>query len=221
MRVIRKFGFLSVFIAAALFAQDASAALVYLPDSSYMDGAWQGTSHRNQDGYNVWVDYAAYDTQMEGLSAEEEAFFDKLNLPGQYIYAYEVFCAQGDYEKVADFSVFSVSGNSMDVIAESIGSSKDPGIGGIKPDNQYFTESKKKGVWEFGSGHLAAGDNPEYSWFLVFSSNKSPVKGDYEVKQREGDLPTPGEEIPEPGMLTLLGTSAVLMLLGKRKKFVQ
>lgn len=218
MRVIRKFGFLSVFIAAALFAQDASAALIYLPDSSYMDGAWQGTSYREEDGYNIRVDFAAYDTQMQGLSAEEVALFDKLDLPGQYIYAYEVFCAQGDYEELANFSVYSVSGNPMDVIADSIGSSEDPGVGGVKSVNEYFADSNKKGVWEFESGSLIAS---KHTWFLVFSSDSAPVKGDYEVKQKEGDFPTPGEEIPEPGMLTMLGASVVLMRLGKRKKFAQ
>ena len=219
MRVIRKFGFLIVFIAAALFAQAASAAMVYLPDSSYTrDGIWQGTSHRNQDGYNVWVDYAAYDTQMQGLSAAETAFFNKLDLPGQYIYAYEVFCTQGDYEELANFSVYSVSGNPMDVIADSIGSSEDPDHGGVKSINEHFADSNKKGVWEFESGSLIAG---KYSWFLVFSSDASPVKGDYEVKQREGDFPTPSDEIPEPGTLILFGISAVLMRLGKRKKFAQ
>jgi hypothetical protein len=219
MRVIRKIGFLSVFIAAVLFAQNAFAALVYLPDSSYTrDGIWQGTKSSTENGYNVQVDFAVYDT-MQGVSAEESAFFDKLDLPGQYIYAYQVFCAGGYQEEAVDFSVFSVSGKAMSVIEDSIGSSEDPGIGGIKSINEYFADSNKKGVWEFESGGLIALTS-KHSWFLVFSSDMKPVKGDYDLKKREGDFPVP-PEIPEPGMLTLFGTSAVLTLLRKRKKSAQ
>ena len=72
-------------------------------------------------------------------------------------------------------------------------------------------------IWEFsgegiGETILLAGD---HSWFLMFSSDKTPVVGDFRIEgPEEGDVPAP---MPEPGTLMLLGIGSALIFTRRRK----
>jgi len=213
MKMIRKFGLLSLLLVAILFAHNASATL-YLPDSSYAGGAWQGFRYYDEDlGDGDYlrgrIDFAVYDTDTYPDEFVGNGGFEAPG-EGRYIYAYQIL---NDYpasdEAVGYFSVFAIDGAPLDVDEDSIGSQQDPG-GGVEPTNEYFTSSNLKAVWEFDNGVIYKGD---HSWFLVFSSNAAPVAGDYEIRAAgEG---TPG--VPEPGTLTLLGLGATAAFIRRRK----
>jgi hypothetical protein len=222
MRVIRKIGFFSLLVVATLFIQNASAALTYLPNSSYAVDTWEGFRYYNEDlgGGNYLrgrIDFTVYDTDNL-LWAGEMDLAEELDLSGRYIYAYQILNnLYASDEAVEYFAVFSDSGNPMDVFEDSIGSYEDPGSG-LEPADAHFTSSNLEGVWEFkDQGDFSCIYKGDHSWFLVFSSDYAPVVGDYEIRgiQEEGDIPTP--EIAEPGTLTLLGLSSAAMLIKRRK----
>jgi hypothetical protein len=89
MKGTRKIWLSGLVALAMLFAGTASAAF-YLPESSYEGGAWQGSKIYDEDGFNVLVDFAVYDTDNLQLVDETE-LAGQLNLAGQYIYAYLIF----------------------------------------------------------------------------------------------------------------------------------
>ncbi len=223
MRAIKKSSFLSLLFFAALFVQDASAA-VMLPESSYAPDQWQGSVFYNQAWGDKFlqgrIDFAVYDTDNLYLSGET-AFTDQLSLPGRYIYAYQVFnnLDESD-ESVIYFAVFKPNGGApLDVDESSIGS-QDDGNSGVQPSGEYFSDDKRKVFWEFKGiegGLIYKGD---HSWFLVFSSNSAPVVGNYEVKGPEADVPIP-EEIPEPAMIALISLGGTLVMCRGRRKSVK
>jgi len=218
MRVIRKIGLLSVLAVITLLVQSASA--LTLPISSYADGYWQG--RRYYDDVEMGgghlrghIDFAVYDTvdyAGEFISVDTEDEFE-----GRYIYAYQIF---NDYpaseEAVAFFAVFNLEEKPMDVHEDSINSVEDTPDSGVAAtwkhfaDSEVFADSNVKAVWEFGLGVLVAG---EHSWFLVFSSDRSPVPGDYEISNVRGHVPA----VPEPSMIALLGIGSAMLFARRRR----
>jgi len=219
MRVIRKIGFFSLLVIATLFIKNAGAAT--LPISSYADdaGAWQGSSVFDEDGFYVRVDFAVYDTEYLLLPKESE-FVEGLDMPGRYVYAYQIFNAVEEYtqEEVGYFAIFGIDEHVLDVYEDSIGSFDDGD--GIEPSSAEFTESNRRGVWKFKDeeGFSVIGI-AQYSYFLVFSSDSAPVAGDYEIRGPEEDFPVP-PEIPEPATLILLGLGSALAMCTRRRKSV-
>lgn len=223
MWMIRKITLFSLLIVAALFVQNASAVLtetLILPLSSYAEAedTWQGFSIFDEGDFDVLVEFAVYDTELL-LRPDEIALAEELDMPGQYIYAYQIFNRrEGDYEEVAYFAIYGIDEYAMDVDEESIGS-KDDNADGIQPSEAYF-ESRSRGVWEFedkeGFSVINAG---EHSYFLVFSSDSAPVRGNYEIKTTESEFPIPSE-VPEPTMIALFGIGSALMMLTRRRKSV-
>ena len=214
MRVIRKIRLLSLLVVTILFVQSASATL--LPISSYADGYWQGSRYYDvpvDGGYlRGRIDFAVYDTVAyagEFISVDIENQFD-----GRYIYAYQIL---NDYpaseEAVQYFAVFNLEEVPMDVYEDSIDSVEDTPDGGVAATWKDFKDSNVKAVWEFGAGILVAG---EHSWFLVFSSDRSPVPGDYEISNVRGEFPA-SPEVPEPGMIALLGIGGAMLFAGRRR----
>jgi hypothetical protein len=66
---LRKTWVFSLLVVATLFAGTASAT-IYLPDSSYEEGAWQGSSIYEEEGFNVLVEFAVYDTDNLQFAGE-------------------------------------------------------------------------------------------------------------------------------------------------------
>jgi len=228
MRKIRKIWFFSLSVIATLLVQNASATIV-LPNSSFAQEQqnWQGDRIYEQDGFHVLIDFAVYDTQLlyPDTNPDESDLVDtlrsELDLPGQYIYAYQIFNAHGDYEEIGYFEIFGIGEPPLDVYADSIGAlsdSDDPNTEGIEPTGKYFNTSHTRGTWlfsaDYGPGSILSG---EHSWFLVFSSNSSPVVGDYEIRApEESDWPV-SNHAPEPATIALLGIGGALMLTKRRK----
>jgi len=228
MRKIREIWFFSLLVLATLLVQNASATIV-LPNSSFAQEQhnWQGDRVYEQDGFHVLIDFAVYDTQLldPGTNPDESDLVDtlrsELDLPGQYIYAYQIFNAHGDYEEIGYFEIFGIGEPSLDVYADSIGAlsdSDDPNTEGIEPTDKYFNPSQTRGTWlfsaDYGPGSILSG---EHSWFLVFSSDAMPVAGDYEIRAPEAsDIPA-STHAPEPGTLMLLGLGGALIFTRRRK----
>jgi hypothetical protein len=206
--ITRKIRFFSLLVAATLFAQNASATLEPILESSYYDGY----VFYYEDGLFGRIDFAVYDTLDDEYGDEYLDIGITKPGDGQYIYAYQIF---NDYyssaESVAYFALLDISGDSIDI--DSIGSQEDP-QSGIEPGSAYLNEDDYKIVWEFNgdAGYIIAG---EHSWFLIFSSDNDWVAGDYEIKGPD-DVPVP---VPEPATVALLGIGSMLILL-KRRRYV-
>ncbi len=206
-----KIRLLSLLVVATLLVQSASATL--LPISSYEDGYWQGSRYYDiavDDSYlRGRIDFAVYDTVAyagEFISVEIENQFE-----GRYIYAYQIL---NDYpaseQAVEYFAVFNLEEVPMDVYEDSIDSVEDTPDSGVAATWKHFAESNVKAVWEFGAEILAAS---EHSWFLVFSSDRSPVPGDYEISTERGEFPA----VPEPSVIALLGIGGAMLFAGRRR----
>ena len=67
MKPMKKIILLSfTIIVSAILANDVSAQTIYLPESSYaqQEGAWQGFSLYDEQGWDVRIDFAVYDRQL-------------------------------------------------------------------------------------------------------------------------------------------------------------
>ena len=188
MRVTREIGFFSLLVLAALFVQNASAAL--LPFSTFGDReGWQGSRSYEIDlvGDRVLsgdVAFTVYDTTDLVLPGET-ALASVWDKPGQYIYAYQIWNDDDVLnEAVLSFAVFNkTSGVPLDVDLENIASIEDTPNSGVEPTGVDLTVGNLEVIWEFrGEGVneaiLLAGD---HSWFLMFSSNSSPFVGDFRI----------------------------------------
>ena len=207
---------LSSLLVATLLAQNAGATLApMLPESSHYQGfVWYNEEiepgPETGPGGNLGgrIDFAVYDNYGEEFIAAGY----EVPGTGEYVYAYQIF---NDYYGFSDVSVayFAALGIDMAFVGD-IDSQEDP-EGGVEPSDQYF--STTDAVWEFGTTarDWINADADGRSWFLLFSSDKDWVAGDYEIRG-----PQPGAfPVPEPAMLTLLGIGGA-MLFKRRKKFV-
>jgi hypothetical protein len=215
MGVIRKNGFFSLLVVVTLFVNNTSAALV-LPYSTYGDlHGWQGSRIYNDNGFNVLIEFTVYDTETY---LNEFIGTDGFVNPGQgrYIYAYQIFNHPSADEDIEYFSIFGIDTTIHEATIDGL-SSQDDGEEGTPTSDEYFDDDPARIVWEFDWGILIPG---EHSYFLVFSSNYEPVVGDYEIRsfEEEGDAPIP--EVPEPGILTLLGIGGA-MIFTKRRRSAQ
>ncbi|MHC4460724.1 MAG: PEP-CTERM sorting domain-containing protein [Planctomycetota bacterium] len=207
MRMMRKIGFFSLLVAAALFTQDAAATLT----SSYHDGY----TFYDEDGLYLRIDFAVYDTLHTEYG--DEYLDNDIEIPGtgQYIYAYQIFSHPSIGEEVvAHFAILDIDGNPIDETLMNSTGAQDDGDGGIAP---MPIASETQGVWKwnFEGGYISQG---EHSYLLVLSSSQDWVKGSYEIDiPEEGDFPVP---IPEPAMITLLGIGGVLTICARRRKSV-
>ena len=202
----KKIRLFSLLIAATLFAQDASATLAPMLESSYHDGF---VFYYEGDFFGR-IDFAVYDTLDDEYGDEYMDVGITKPGDGQYIYAYQIF---NDYyssiESIAYFALLGINGDSIDI--DSITSQEDP-ENGIEPGGAYLNEDDYKIVWEFDgdAGYVIAG---EHSWFLIFSSDNDWTAGSYEIKGPD-DVPIP---VPEPATVALLGIGSMLMLLKRRR----
>jgi len=222
MRVTREIGFFSLLVLVTLFVQNAGAAL--LPFSTFGDReGWQG--RRDYGPINLFgrvlsghVDFTVYDTTNLELPGET-ALGAEWEKPGKYIYAYQIWNGGGVLnEEVLYFAVFNkTSGVPLDVDFKNISSIEDtsPSGSGVEPTGVDLTVDHLEVIWKFqgeapGEAILLAGD---HSWFLMFSSDSSPVVGDFRIESSE----LPSTHAPEPATIALLGIGGALMFTKRRK----
>ena len=214
MGVMNKTCFLVSLVVMTLFVQNAGAATI-LPESSYMDGAWQGYTIYDKGDFNVLVGFAVYDSQHLDPLGEEFAFVNGLgDMSGQYIYAYQVFNHYLATEDVGYFEIQDIDGNSIDPSLMADTGSQDDEEDGIEP----VDPSPWQGVWLFSEDAGGIIISGTHSYYLVLSSDSTPVAGSFEIKGPSGDPGVP--DVPEPTTITLLGLGGT-MILTRRRKTVQ
>jgi len=214
MKVMKKmcsFILLVLLIIPAACSFATIAQLYELPDSTFANtqNNWQGQKEYEEDGLKILVEFSVYDTQNL-VKLDEIQFADALNLSGRYIYAYQIW--NHPSESTEDVIAFQLLDDNKNAIPESAfngdSGSHDDGSDGVAPTPQVCT---KQGIWTFVPGDLAP---TVHSWFLVFSSDVAPVKGDFKVSQDTADFPT----TPEPATITLFSIAAGLYAAFRKKK---
>ena len=178
-----------------------------------MDGAWQGHSIYEVGDFNVLVDFAVYDSQhLDPDEYKDE--FDFVNglgdMSGRYIYAYQVFNHPDGVEDIGSFGIQDSDGNSIDPSLMADTDSHNDSQGGIAP----VDPSPSQGTWLFSENAAGLVIPGTHSYFLVLSSDSTPVEGTYEIKKPE---PFPVPDVPEPTTIALLGLGGTMLLTRKRK----
>jgi hypothetical protein len=168
-----------------------------------------GDVYYHENGLNGYIKYAVYESRDEYETAWSGLGFSAPG-DGQYVYAYQIFNDLVSAD-VAHFALFGLTEDNTSGLG-----SEDREDGGVQPSDCYLDGDESKGVWKWSDGEGGYGyiKVDEHSWLLVFSSDYSPVKGDFEIKGPEG-IDVPGD-IPEPSMIALLGAGGVLFL--RRRK---
>lgn len=191
----RRIAFFAFAFIALLDAGDVFALPVeLLPESHYLDGAWVGTSYYQEDGFNVRIDFAVYDTDDYPDDFEWTAE-PPMPETDRYIYAYQIFNHHTADKEVAYFQILDIDEEPIPEAVMHSTTSQDDLSEGVEP-----LESDTQGVWEFDWGVLIAG---EHSYFLILSSNQPPVVGDYKIESLTSEPPYVPS--PEPATIALLG----------------
>jgi len=241
----KKVIWLSLLITALILVSQASATLyedAYLPASSLYSGyTYYGEEVETTGGTSYMqgrIDFAVYDTLggnewVYGDDGIEGTQYDTgFENPGngQYVYVYQIFNDYEGYSEVPieSFSIFGLDGAEISVDADSVGTQEDP-MGGQDASDTSLSDTTV--TWNFsyaGTDYTIGTD--EHSFFLIFSSDYSWVKGDYSLAAYDPDIPvapagdgidTTGSSmppnIPEPLTVALLGLGG-LVALAKRKR---
>jgi len=208
MARMNRFCCVALFLVLALAVGRARATLY----SSYYDGS---AYYNTDEGLAGRIDFAVYDTADSQYG--DEYLDNGLQVPGtgQYIYAYQIFSFSYSVDPgIAYFALTDGQGEMIEAGLLNGTTAQDDGAGGIAPDP---IPSQTQGVWEwsFEGGYITAS---EHSWYLVFSSDRPPEAGSYEI--RAAGVPVP-QQIPEPATVLLLGLGAALVSVRSSKTRAQ
>ena len=200
--MMKRISIIGLIVLAGVITQQAQASL---PLSTYgQANGWQGYAVYKEQGFNVVVQYAVYDN----LANPGEFSWDntKVQMPptDRYIYAYQIFNVGSDSDK--DVGYFNILDIHKNPIVQSLmhgTNSVTDSASGIAPDPQV---SAIQGAWTWSpDAYVTAG---KHSWYLIYSSDKAPVMGSFEVKtiaDVNGNIPNPGGDgsVPEPTSVAL------------------
>jgi hypothetical protein len=196
----------------------ALVQLLSLPDSTFAEqqNNWQGhkvyEEGTGQEYLKILVEFTVYDTENL-LKTGEKQFADALDLSGRYIYAYQIWDHPTDSNgEVTAFQLLNNDGNEIHEAAfKGDTGCHDDDTNGIAPTPEVST---MQGAWTFTPGVLTPG---AHSWFLVFSSDNAPIKGEFTVNSpSESDVPV--SHNPEPGTIALLGVGSGLFVARRKKE---
>lgn len=109
---IRKIGLFSLLVVGTLFVGTASATY-HLPDTSYNDHFWQGSSTYKNNGHNMPTEFAIYDT--EKLRFEHNIMlYNQSNTAGRYINTLQIFNhSNTGYETIEYFDILDLDGHQI------------------------------------------------------------------------------------------------------------
>lgn len=219
---MKKLGTLLLLLVFTLvMSQSALAFFSALPETSEELSNWYGYRDYTGNGFDCSVYFSVYDRGTGGTSEFEDAGYVAPE-DGQFVYVYQVVNFGGD---IGEFAVFALGEDiDMDGISEdNISAERDPyqaegdDVTG-NPTNSEWVDESKEVKWTF-TGDSAIGAN-EHSWFLIFTSDFGPIKGDFTVAERpasQGDLPTSGSEVPEPATAIILSSGLYIVRRLRRK----
>jgi hypothetical protein len=221
MRAMKEICFFAMIVLISMPAASSVAALTSLyslPDSTFaaQQNNWQGRKTYDEGTgdarLNILVEFCVYDTENL-LKTGEKQLVDALNLSGRYIYAYQIWNHPTESKKeLTTFQLLNDDGNEIhDAAFKNDTGCYDDGTNGVAPAPKVST---LQGAWTFTPGDLTPGN---HSWFLVFSSDNAPTKGDFTVTPSSGaDLPV--SHNPEPGTVALLGVGSGLFAARRKKE---
>ncbi|MGA2680160.1 MAG: PEP-CTERM sorting domain-containing protein [Sedimentisphaerales bacterium] len=194
---------LSIIMVMAVLAQNALA----LPSSSFDGGKWGGyDTYSDGAGLNVEVVFNVYTA-----SSGEFTWGGQIAMPStdKYIYVYQVFNSNSSSENIESFKV--LNSNKSDVapsVMHQTCSQIDSTGAGISPDPAV---SAIQGMWVW-DGIVA----DKYSWYLIFSSNYAPTRGDFAVNT--ASTTPPPAPTPEPATMALFGIASALYAAKRGRK---
>jgi hypothetical protein len=212
MKVMNSMKLLGVMIAVAILSQNAKA----LPYSTYgYENNWQGYKNYNDNGIKMTLMFNVYDTEAHPSEFTWNGGTVKPS-EDRYIYAYQII----NDSTSQDISLFSLLDKSKNPISQQVmhgSTSQSDGTQlSVAPSPNVCTE---QGVWEWSavSGSLlSAGKN---SWYLIFSSDNAPTRGDFKIEASSGsEPPIPDNEVPEPCTLVLFSVASALFAAKRGRK---
>ncbi len=197
---------LSIIMVMAVLAQNALA----LPSSSLDNGKWGGyDTYSDGAGLNVEVVFNVYTA-----SSGEFTWGGQVAMPStdKYIYVYQVFNSSSSSENIESFKVLNSDKSDVSSSVMHQTCSQSDGSGGISPDPSV---SVTPGVWVWSDnvGYLLAND---HSWYLVYSSDYAPIRGDFAVNT--ASTTPPPVPTPEPATMALVGVASALYAAKRGRK---
>lgn len=194
---------LSIIMVMAVLAQNALA----LPSSSLDGGKWGGyDTYSDGAGLSVEVVFNVYTASSGEFTWEGQVAMPSTD---KYIYVYQVFNSGSSSENIDSFKVLNSdkSDVSSSVMHQTCSQIDSTGTG-ISPDPAV---SAIQGVWVWDG--IVAG---KYSWYLIFSSDYAPTKGDFAINT--ASTTPPPAPTPEPATIALVGVASALYAAKRGRK---
>lgn len=200
-------------IFVAVFTQVASAAL---PFSTYGENnGWQGYTTYEEGGFDCMLVFNVYDMVA---NPSETSWLGDIEFPqsDRYLYAYQLYSSELSTEDIAFFRILNIDGEeiSQAVMHETQAAQEAAGTG-VMPEPIHST---KQGEWVWAAGAFISAT--EHSAYLIFSSDKAPVKGDFEVKASAPSEPPvpPDDGVPEPATFAMFSGAALYAAMRRKKR---
>ncbi len=230
MALVKKsFPILLAVLAILLVINTAIAAI--LPTSSYVSPDGIPANNNTLTDGSLSVNYAVYDTENITLGSDEQDFLSSF-MNTKYVYAYQVYNANGSALDIGSFNLSYIGNNAIEgddhisSTVDDLGNPGDQNNRGTEPSDNEHGYNQNTGFdfaeWIFSepTGFLDAGD---HSYWLIIQSNNAPKVGLYNIGGVE-DIETGGDQrpsnistIPEPITITLLGIGGLILRRNGKK----